>query len=83
VLPAHTGVCWAAVDRQEPVVVANVHEFPGHIACDGRANSEIVLPVRDPTGTIVGVFDVDSADFDSFDQVDVENLERVLALLWR
>ncbi len=82
VLPKHTGVCWAGVDRQEAVVVPNVHEFQGHIACDGRANSELVVPLRDPDGTIIGVLDVDSADFDSFNQVDVESLERILKLLW-
>ena len=54
----------------------------GHIACDGRANSEISLPLRDRSGQIVGVFDVDSGDFDSFDSVDVENLERILSLIF-
>jgi GAF domain-containing protein len=81
VLPQHTGVCWAAIDRREPVVVANVHEFPGHIACDGRANSEIVVPLRDRDGAVLGVLDVDSADFESFNQVDVECLERILKML--
>ena len=50
VLPKHTGVCWAGIDRRAPVVVPNVHEFPGHIACDGRANFKIVLPVRGRDG---------------------------------
>ena len=81
-LPAHHGICWAGIDRAEPVVVANVHEFPGHIVCDGRANSEIVVPLRDPTGRVVGVLDVDSADFDSFDAVDVDRLQRILGRIY-
>lgn len=81
VLEPHKGVCWAGIDRAEPVVVPNVHEFPDHIACDGRANSEIVLPVRDPGGEIIGVLDVDSADFDSFDDTDVEYLVTILRML--
>ena len=48
-LARHTGVCWAAIDRGETVVVPNVHEFPGHIACDARSNSEIVVPLRRPS----------------------------------
>ncbi|MDD5310027.1 MAG: GAF domain-containing protein [Deltaproteobacteria bacterium] len=79
VLEAHTGVCWAGVDRRQPVVVANVHEFPGHIVCDGRANSEIVVPLRNRDGEVIGVLDVDSADFDSFGDVDVEFLQRIVA----
>jgi GAF domain-containing protein len=82
VLPPHKGVCWAGIDRGEPVVVANVHDFPGHIVCDGRANSEIVIPLRDRLGRIIGVLDVDSADFDSFDEIDVDRLQRVLALIF-
>ncbi|MBW2277181.1 MAG: GAF domain-containing protein, partial [Deltaproteobacteria bacterium] len=60
VLERHLGVCWAAVDRAESVVVSNVHEFPGHIECDARSNSEIVVPLRDANSEIVGVLDVDS-----------------------
>ena len=82
VLEKHKGVCWAGIDREEPVVVPNVHEFPDHIACDGRANSEVVIPIRDESGTIIGVLDVDSADFDAFDEVDVENLKMILKLVF-
>jgi len=80
-LPAHQGVCWAGIDRGEPVIVPNVHEFPSHIVCDGRANSEVVVPLRNRHGMIIGVLDVDSADFNSFDQVDVDRLEQILALI--
>ena len=81
VLEKHKGVCWAGIDREQPVVVSDVHTFPGHIACDGRANSEVVIPLKDASGAIVGVLDVDSADFNSFDEVDVQNLERILTLM--
>jgi L-methionine (R)-S-oxide reductase len=75
------GVCWAAINRRESVVVPNVHEFPGHIACDSRSNSEIVIPLKDHTGNIIGVLDVDSKDLNSFDETDREGLEKVLTLL--
>ena len=75
-----TGVCWAAINNAETVIVPDVHKFPGHIACDSASKSEIVVPVKDKTGTIIGVLDVDSADFDSFDETDKEGLERVVRL---
>lgn len=81
VLPAHTGVCWAAVDRGETVVVPDVHRFPGHIACDSRARSEIVVPLRDPAGTIIGVLDVDSTRRGHFDEVDGVGLEAVVGMV--
>ena len=79
VLPAGQGVCGASVARSETLVVPDVHAFPGHIACDGRSNSEIVVPVPDVEGTIVGVLDVDSTDLDHFDAVDAEQLEAIVA----
>jgi GAF domain-containing protein len=82
VLEPHGGVCWAGIDRGIPIVVPDVHKFEGHIECDGRANSEIVVPLRDPTGTIVGVLDVDSADFEAFDEVDEKKLQEVLAMIF-
>ena len=83
ILEAHKGVCWAGIDQAQPVVVSNVHEFPDHIACDGRANSEIVLPLRDPEGAIIGVLDVDSAEFDSFDDTDAEYLGMIMGMLYQ
>ena len=82
VLEPHRGVCWAGIDRGAAVVVADVRKFAGHVECDGRANSEIVVPLRDGEGAIVGVLDVDSADFDAFDEVDVAKLEEALALIY-
>lgn len=80
-LPAHRGVCWTGIDCGGPVVVPNVRDFPGHIVCDGRANSEIVVPFRAKDGRIIGVLDIDSADFDAFGPADVERLERILRMI--
>jgi len=59
-LKRNTGVCWAAVERRESILVADVHAFPGHIACDSRSSSEVVVPVYDASGEIRAVLDVDS-----------------------
>jgi L-methionine (R)-S-oxide reductase len=82
VLPAHEGVCWAGIDHNETIVVPDVHAFPGHIACDSRSCSEIVVPLRDPSGVLVGVLDVDSARPANFDDVDREGLEAIAALIY-
>lgn len=73
------GVCGAAWSSGETQVVADVHEFPGHIACDSRAESEIVVPVKDARGTVIAVFDVDSAEKAAFDEVDKDALEAIFA----
>jgi len=77
-----TGVCLASVTQNKSIVVPDVHEFPGHIACDSRSNSEIVVPVRDPEGNILAVLDVDSASFNSFDETDRIHLEIITALVY-
>lgn len=73
------GVCGTAWASGETQVVPDVHEFPGHIACDSRAESEVVVPVRDAKGTVIAVFDVDSAEKSAFDAVDREELEGIFA----
>ena len=83
VLAKHTGVCWAAIDQQETLVVPDVHQFPGHIACDSRSRSEIVVPLRNEDGEIVGVLDVDSEQPGSFDPTDAEWLEKIANLIYR
>ena len=75
------GVCWAAVTNGASVVVADVHAFPGHVACDSRSQSEIVVPVRDAHGNIVAVLDVDSDRPAAFSEVDREGLEAIVALI--
>jgi len=81
-LEKNKGVCWAAVNVAAPVVVPDVHSFPGHIACDSRSRSEITLPVFDQQGEIVAVFDVDSDRPDSFTEVDRLALEEILKLIY-
>ncbi|MEI6681289.1 MAG: GAF domain-containing protein [Bacteroidota bacterium] len=83
VLTPHTGVCWAAIDQEKTIVVPDVHLFPGHIACDSRSRSEIVVPVRNVEGTITGVLDVDSEIVNSFDATDAEWLEKIVNLICR
>ncbi len=81
-LPAGTGVCQAAVAQRKTLIVPNVEAFPGHIACDGRSKSEIVVPVYDRQGEIRGVLDVDSRAYDSFDEVDAAALEEIVKLVF-
>jgi GAF domain-containing protein len=71
------GVCGTAAAERRTVVVPDVARYPGHISCDSRAKSEIVVPVFDQTGTLVAVLDIDSARRSAFDQEDVDGLERV------
>lgn len=81
-LEFNKGVCWAGINRKETIVVPDVHQFPGHIACDSRSKSEIVVPVKDSTGQIIGVLDIDSKDLNSFDEVDARELERIVAMIY-
>jgi L-methionine (R)-S-oxide reductase len=74
------GVCGTAAERRETIVVPDVHQFPGHIACDPNSRSEIVVPVYDRDGALVAVFDVDSDQPDAFDEEDAKGIEKILAL---
>lgn len=78
-IPFGRGVCGAAAATGQTQVVEDVHAFPGHIACDSRSASEIVVPVRDGEGRLIAVFDVDSTAAAAFDSVDQEALEKLLA----
>ncbi|MCD4748827.1 MAG: GAF domain-containing protein [Thermoanaerobaculales bacterium] len=80
-LERHLGVCWAAIDQRETVIVADVEKFPGHIPCDGRTRSEIVVPLFGPDGKPIGVLDVDSHRADHFDDVDREGFESITRML--
>ena len=75
------GVCGTAVAEGKTQRVDDVHAFPGHIACDSRSKSEIVVPLRNASGEITGVLDIDSKELASFDEVDAEWLEKILGLL--
>ena len=72
------GVCGAAAVSGRTQLVPDVHAFPGHIACDGRSRSEVVVPVFEPSGALIGVLDVDSDRPAAFDEVDVEWLEKIV-----
>ena len=74
------GVCGAAWERNEVVVVPDVHQFPGHIACSALSKSEIVLPIR-KDGTVIGVLDMDSERSDDFSEADVEGLLSLINVL--
>ena len=74
------GVCGTAVEQKCTLVVPNVHNFPGHIACDGASNSEIVIPLISG-GVVVGVLDIDSPVFDRFSDDDMRGLEQVAAII--
>ena len=70
------GVCGTAVALRQPMLVADVHAFPGHIACDSASNSEVVIPLIDADGKIWGVLDIDSPEFERFDDDDENGLSR-------
>lgn len=82
ILEKDKGVCWAAFNNKETVVVDDVHLFPGHIACDSRSSSEVVVPFKNQNGKLLGVLDVDSKDKGSFSEVDARWLEKILELVW-
>ena len=80
-IPFGRGVCGAVAQEGRPLIVPDVHAFPGHIACDGRSRSEIVLPVFDREGGLAAVLDVDSAEPDAFDEEDLAGLQAICQLL--
>lgn len=79
-IPVGRGVCGTAVAQERTQLVADVHAFPGHIACDGASNSEIVIPIR-VAGRIWGVLDLDSPCFGRFTPEDQAGLEAFVAIL--
>ncbi|WP_075591237.1 GAF domain-containing protein [Labilibacter marinus] len=81
-LKKDVGVCWAGVNTKETVVVDDVEEFPGHIACSSLSKSEIVVPLKNKD-KVVGVLDVDSRDLAQFDNEDKEGLEMLLELIYK
>ncbi len=83
ILEKDKGVCWAAFNKKETIVVDDVHSFPGHIACDSRSNSEIVIPFKDGQGQIIGVLDIDSKEKSAFSETDARWLEKILELVYK
>ncbi len=83
VIPFSRGVCGAAARTGQVQIVADVDAFPGHIACATSTRSEIVLPVWDRDGALIGVFDIDSDRADAFDQADADGLGGILAQVFR
>nr|WP_143114676.1 GAF domain-containing protein [Jannaschia rubra] len=79
VIPFDRGVCGAAARTGQVQLVPDVDAFPGHIACASSTRSELVLPVFDATGRMIGVFDIDSNRPDAFTRTDAEELARLLA----
>ena len=79
-IPYGKGVCGTAWQRAETIIVPNVHEFAGHIACSSATNSEIVVPVLHD-GQVVAVLDIDSTDFGTFDETDKMFLEQIAGML--
>lgn len=73
------GVCGTAAAERRTIIVPDVEKFPGHIACDSRSRSEIVVPVIDRKGDLIGVLDVDSERLDSFDEDDQRGLEKLVS----
>jgi GAF domain-containing protein len=76
-IPIGRGVCGAAAAQRKPIVVPDVHAFPGHIACDGASRSEIVIPIMEGEA-VVGVLDVDSPSLERFDEADLRGLMRLV-----
>ena len=80
-IPIGKGVCGSAVAEDKTLVVPDVHAFPGHIACDGASNSEIVIPLRNKAREIIGVLDIDSPIFDRFSNTDRAGLEEFARII--
>ncbi len=81
-IPFGRGVCGTVAASGDSLIVSDVHAFKGHIACDSATNSEIVVPVFRKDGSLAAVLDVDSTEFDAFDEVDRIGLERICGLIF-
>ena len=82
VLEKNCGVCWEGINEEKIIIVPDVHKFPGHIACDPKSRSEIVIPLRDRQNKKTGVLDVDSEIIGNFDETDSEYLEKIVRLVY-
>ena len=80
-IPYGKGVCGTAWQRAETVIVPDVEQFPGHIACSSESRSEIVVPVFGPEGKVIAVLDIDSTQLSTFDDTDRQYLEQICSLI--
>jgi GAF domain-containing protein len=80
-IPFDKGVCGFSATTKETVIVDDVHKFEGHITCDSRSCSEIVVPVFDSKGELIGVLDIDSVEYSTFDTTDAKYLEQICQLI--
>ena len=80
-IPFGRGVCGTAWQRQQTILVSDVDQFPGHIACSSQSRSEIVVPVFSPDGKVTAVLDIDSEQLGTFDYVDRQYLEQICKLI--
>lgn len=80
-IPLGKGVCGTAAQENKTQLVPDVHKFAGHIACDSASNSEIVIPLHNAEGEVVGVLDIDSPQFNRFSEEDMEGLEAFAKIL--
>ena len=81
VLKKNTGVCWTAINERKTRIIPDVNQFTGHIACDSRSKSEIVIPLKNATHEIIGCLDIDSEELNAFDKTDAFYLEKIVALV--
>jgi L-methionine (R)-S-oxide reductase len=75
------GACWHTIIHNSCTLIPDVHKFPGHIACDPRSKSELVIPVYLPDKTIYGVLDLDSDKLNAFDDIDAEEVQRFTTMI--
>lgn len=80
-IPFGKGVCGTCAVHRKTIIVPDVHQFPGHIACDGESRSEIVVPVFDENGQLRAVIDIDSVEYGTFDRTDQDYLERIAEMM--
>ncbi|KQC07977.1 MAG: histidine kinase [Candidatus Cloacimonas sp. SDB] len=82
VLERNKGVCWAGIKEKKTIIVPDVHKFPGHLSCDDRSRSEIVVPLF-YGNEVMGIMDIDSKSFNSFDEIDQAGLEKIVKLIFK
>jgi len=81
VLQKNKGVCWEAINRGVSIIVPDVEKFPGHIACDSRSRSEIVVPIFNSDNKVIGVLDIDSDKLNSYCETDKKYLEEIINII--